>query len=145
MSEPRLDENALRRPDFRGGAPVTLADGQEWILARPAELFVPDDSEAGFAARWNFGDEYAALVRAADEAGRSGSGNAVIRAELALGRYLLLKNYALDAPQVASLIQFSYDPEGDPVHWQLHEDVLAVAFGRVPSPKPEAGGSASPS
>ncbi len=43
----RLDEKALRRPDWREGAKVTLSDSQEWTLPRPRVRWVPRVGETG--------------------------------------------------------------------------------------------------
>jgi hypothetical protein len=134
MGDPdRLDEQARRRPDFRGGVPVTLADGQEWYLPRPRKLFVADDSEAGFRLRWDLGDEYGRLF----EAARSiATFEDMVRAEFALAKYLLRLNYDLDAAALGRLLVFDYADDPDPALERLRAELIEVTSGRAPAPKP---------
>lgn len=144
MSSPKLDEQALRRPEFAGGVAVTLADGQEWSLPRPRVRFVPDESDLGFGVRlaMDDGGAYQSLVTAVYAAEND---PAYIRAELALARHLLLANYDLAPDQIASLLQFSYGDDADATGAAIREAVMGVAFGRTDGPKASAGGSESPS
>lgn len=143
-----LDEQALRRPGFKEGTPVVLADGQAWHLRRPVVRFVPSDSDVGFRACLSLarGDGYDALLTAwqsAAEAARedeSASARAVA-AELALGRAVLTANYDLTTEQLAELLQFGFDPD-DEEAFRIRSEVLAAATGD--DPKPSAGGGGSP-
>jgi hypothetical protein len=145
----KLDEQALRRPDFVPGTPVKLGDGQSWELRRPVVRFVPSANDAGFETRLRLegDDDYEALCRRADAAARAvregGEGASTapyIAAELAMGRAILLGNYDLTPEQVADLLQFSYDP-ADEAGWELRLSVLAVARGEGPKPSGDGGGS----
>lgn len=143
----KLDEQALRRPDFVPGAPVVLADGQTYYLRRPVVRFVPDDThESGFEVRLTLAgeDEFAALMKkreAAFESSEFVSVSEVAGAELRVGRMILLANYDLTPDQVASLLQFGYDAEADPEGSEIRDAVMDVATGR--GKKPEAGTSAA--
>lgn len=129
----RLDEAALRRPDWLGGVPVTLADGQEWTLPRAATYFEPDaDDDAEVRQRWNLGEEYGALVQRLAEAQRPSDH---VRAEIALARWLLTRNYALNRAQLVTLLRFGYGASADDGPRRLREEVMAVALGDAPRPK----------
>ena len=123
----KLDETALRRQEFQPGEPVVLADGQPWQLRRPVLAFVPAETEAGFAVCLDLdGDDgFGDLVTAYDAAD---GGPALLRAELALGRAVLIAQYDLSAAQVARLLRFGYgdNPDGS----RIRDEVLAVATGR---------------
>lgn len=55
---PNLHEPTRRRPDFIGGAPVTLLDGQVWQLARPRVTYDVVATSYGpvLQTRWTLGD-----------------------------------------------------------------------------------------
>lgn len=56
-----LDEEALRRPGFRPGRPVTLADGQDWNLPCPEVVIVPtfeSDGTMGVEYRADLGPDF---------------------------------------------------------------------------------------
>jgi hypothetical protein len=142
----KLDERALRRPDFVPGASVTLADGGEWQLRKPVIRFVPDDGhESGFQVRLTLAGEcrYDDLMRRRDAAfGEAGTANLADLAgvELAIGRLLLLANYDLTPEQVATLLQFGYDEESDPEGTAVRDAVIDVALGRGKKPPPDTAG-----
>ena len=79
----RLDEGNVRRPDFRGGRPIRLADGQEWRLPGPREL-----AHATGRDRDDVVATLSMIAEAEDETER-------LRAELALAIQLLSLNYDL--------------------------------------------------
>jgi hypothetical protein len=138
----RLDEKALRKPGFVEGESVVLADGQAWHIPRPTVWFVPSDSGPGFEVRPDFGPEYQELI---DDLISAPVGFAAISAELAIARFLLLRNYDLTLPQVQSLIRFRYAPGQD--EDEAKAAIIAVAMGGI-APKrtdPSPGGSTSPS
>lgn len=133
-----LDERTKRREDFRGGVAITLADGQEWTLARPRVLFVPSDNEDGFEEEWDLGDNYAAMIDRAQEAE---TGKEIIRAEFALATFLLRINYDLTTEDLRGLLKFGYgDAVPDDIRTMMGS-IRDVIFGRNPSPKPSAVGS----
>ena len=124
----KLDETALRRSAFVPGEPVVLADGQAWQLRRPVLAFVPADTDAGFEVCLDLeGDDgFGTLVAAYDAAD---GGPELLKAELALGRAVLLAQYDLAAADVRRLLRFGYggdNPEGS----RIRDEVVAVATGR---------------
>jgi hypothetical protein len=96
------DEHSLRRPGFRPGTPIRLADGQEWVFPGPGELSAPEGGrtagEPAGAADPAYGGLIDALCEAEDEPDR-------LRAELALGIFLLGCNYALGPGDYQRLLQ----------------------------------------
>jgi hypothetical protein len=140
----KLNEAEKRRPDFRGGRPVVMADGQEWFLARPRVRFVPADNDIGFEVVLSGpGDGYNELIerRVALRADPNATLLDLIPLDLEIGRRLLTANYDLTTAEVARVLQFGYDPE-DREGERILDDVLAVAFGQL-APKPSAGGGDS--
>lgn len=141
-----LNEAELRRPDFRPGTPVVLADGQAWHLRRPLIWFVPDDGNpSGFrmCLEVEQNDDYQGLMDSLREGsdaieteGREGQFK-FIRAELAIGKRLLLANYDLSPEQVAVLMRFGYDKEGNPEGYRIRDEVMAVAEGLGPKQSPD--------
>lgn len=132
----KLNETDLRRPDFVPGTSVTLADGQSWSLRRPARRFLPDDSPEGFRTILVIpgNDRYATALRQREELfGAQGTNEVqvgqLVGIELALGMTILLANYDLTAEQAASLLEFGYDEQADPVGLALRDAVMAVAYG----------------
>ena len=132
-----LDEESLRRPDFVDGEPVVLADGQTWYLRRPVVRFAPAENEAGFQVCLSLAgdDGFGALTEAYE---RVSEGTDLVRAELALGRAVLLANYDLTPAQFGLLLRFGYS-EDDPEGSRLRDDVMAVATGRGKG-RSDAGG-----
>lgn len=132
-----LDEQALRRETFVPGVPVVLADGQEWSLRKPVVRFVPADNEAGFERCLSLdgSDTFEAVAAAYENAEAAGD---VIRGELSLGKAVLLANYDLTPPQVASLLKFGYDDD-DAEGQRLRKDVVGVATG-LGKGRSDAGG-----
>jgi hypothetical protein len=102
--------------------------------------FSPADNDAGFEARLDMEgeDRYGELIAAHEAAD---DGIATVRAELALGRAVLLANYDLTPEQVASLLVYGYE-SSDREGRRLKDEVLDVALGR--GPKPSAGGGDAP-
>lgn len=135
-----LDERALRRPDFRGGVPVRLADGQEWTLPHPLVLFTEDDQEGEIREEWNLGPEYAALVAASQTAD---DGVEVIKTELALFKYLIRLNYDVDQAQLREILKLGYGTACTPEIRQMMDELRGLAFGRVALPKAECDGPVS--
>jgi hypothetical protein len=96
------DEHARRRPAFRPGLDLRLADGQVWSLPLPGPV---DEEEAAFElggseATWD-DPSYKAIVRAGLEAEDEGE---LFRAETALAIHLLHWNYDLDADDFEDLL-----------------------------------------
>lgn len=134
---PPLDEASSRRPDFLGGPAIRLADSQSWSFPRPTSYFTPDDDGVGVRRRWNLGDEYGALF---DRALEADDELAMVAGELALGSFLLRRNYDLTPAQAGSLLRFGYGATADPEAADMRMAVMAVATGREPSPKASSDG-----
>lgn len=129
------DEGALRTPGFRDGVPVVLADGFAWQLPKPLVRFAPDDAhESGFQVRLSLAGDGGAWVEALALHEAAEAGADLVKAELALGRALLLANYALTPGRLAELLQFGYDEDDDPEGCRIRAEVLAVAGGSGPKP-----------
>jgi hypothetical protein len=86
---PEMD---FRRPDFRGGIPVLLADGQEWSFAGPREL-----AEADANRRDDLTELLSEIAQAEDESDR-------LRGELALAIFLFSINYDLPPADYTRLL-----------------------------------------
>ena len=151
-----LEEKARRKPTWKPGRPVVLADGHEWHIPRPVIVLAVDDTESGFTERLagdDPGDRYLELARARRDATTL---HEFITAEVLLGSYLLRWNYDLTPSEVAGLMPFLYDaPEdgdedgqqgpaenGQAAIARIREDVMAVVRGLGPKPPP--GGPGSP-
>lgn len=132
-----LSELEKRRPDYRGGVPVKLADGQLWAFARPEVVFVPADNEDGFDEDWNLGPDYRALIVAAQNAS---DGGGIIKAELALARYLLCLNYDLTTEDLRGLLRFSYGAGANAETLATMKAIREVIFGNSEVPKTSAVG-----
>ncbi len=141
-----LDEQALRRPGFEEGTAVTLADGQDWQLARPRVRLCPAANDQGWKTVLTRpdGGVFAGLMDAYDNLSEEATVGEVARLELGLGKALLTANYELDDEQVGSLIQFAYNAKDDPEGTACREAVMGVIFG-YGAPKPSAVGDDSPS
>jgi hypothetical protein len=130
------DEFELRTPGFRPGVAVVLADGCAWQLPKPMVRFTPDDAhESGFQVRLSLAGDAgnAAWTKALALHEAADAGPDLVRAELALGRALLLANYALTPERLAAVLQFGYDDD-DAEGCRIRAEVLAVAGGLGPKP-----------
>ncbi|RUL84203.1 hypothetical protein [Tautonia sociabilis] len=86
----------MRRPGFRSGLSVILADGQRWTLPLPAEADreeIPAPVEEHIRAILE-------MIREAEDRAE------LLRAELALGIHLLSINYRLGPEQYQELLSF---------------------------------------
>jgi len=132
-----LDEKALRREGFRGGAGVVLADGQEWVIPRPRTLWIADDSEVGARLGYDLGVEYDELARKVEEAVTIGdAAPSVFRA----AKHLLRLNYSLDEAAIIEILRADFSPKrGDEtdaqrIARQLTEVILGADVSDRPSP-----------
>jgi len=113
-----INERSRRLSGFSPGIPVSLADGREWWLPAPGEVI---ESEAPIDP------EYAALVEGiafAEDAVERG------RAELALGIYLLNRNYRLVPGDFQTLLEA---PPGTLQSAKVRAALHAVAEAHLPS------------
>jgi hypothetical protein len=133
----RLDEKALRRPDFAAGVEIVLGDGQVWTFPKPVLTLYPT-AALGFDpddARLSIGPDYDDLV---DQLIASEDGLGEKTALLGLAWQLLLRNYALEPVHARALLFWRIGDLSNAAMWGTIAD---VALGR--SPKPTAGGSAA--
>ena len=128
------NERDCRRPEFAGGTPITLGDGQEWTLPRPRLSLVPEvvEGRVRFAdkMRHGFGPEYDDLVDAFVE---SEEGLPQMNALLALAANLLLANYDLNP---ASLVELLPRRLGDEANTEMWRTIRDLAIGIAPKPTP---------
>jgi hypothetical protein len=130
----KLDEAALRRPDFRAGVAVTLGDGREWTLRHPLFRRTPEVDASGRlafgAGRLALTPRYDELMDELFEPGESGG----LRLDSALGIAveLLLGNYGLAPEALATLLPWEPDNEANMEMWTT---IIGVASGRL-VPKP---------
>ena len=133
-----LDEVSLRRPGYRGGEKILLADGQYWSFPKPMITYAPDDTERGYRVYLELGDGFDALMTRMTT---TKEGGVYIASQLAIARHMLCVNYALTLAQVQGLIRFIYKGDAeDPTR----DAIMAVAQG-LDAPKPPGDGSVSPS
>lgn len=122
------DEMALRRPEFRPGISIRLADGQFWTFPAPSSPERAGEGGASGPGHSQPDSEYDDLIggvlEAEDEVER-------LRAELALAIHLLGKNYDLEPADYGRVLEF---PPGSPALTALQCDfhALAVAHARKP-------------
>ncbi|WP_422928357.1 hypothetical protein [Singulisphaera sp. PoT] len=155
MTEELLREYELRRADFVDGTPVTLADGQQWILRNPLVIFeAHDESDTGWRSSLTLEgrDDYQSLLDRRKEMFASTEDGMVKLAdaasvELPIARALLTANYDLTSAQLNKLLRFIYDdPSGRHPLARLRDDVMGVATGVGPKHSPDGSDSAdSPS
>lgn len=134
-------ESECRRPDFRGGIGVVMADGVEWFVPRPRVLLTLDDTESGITSSFDLGPEYQAL----HESVREGS---ALTGLMKMFAYLLRLNYDLDTTAVQSLVVVS-TPGGNGDEETAETDAQVrflalrdIAMGYEPAPKTFPDGSA---
>jgi hypothetical protein len=154
MSRPtvaRIIEAEKRRPDFQGGAPVTMADGQVWYLAKPRARFLKGKGgERGYEMVVTLNDAFEAAMERVDAAAAFQTSIAnlpedeqrleffahpehdMIGAWLAAAHELLRANYVLSDEELDALVQFGFDAEEDPEGYAIRETVEEVARGQGP-------------
>ena len=105
-----VQERLSRRPAFRDGMQIRLADDQTWTFPAP-----PKASESAEAP---FGTDYRGIIQAImDASDHSEEGFA----ELALAIYLLGCNYCLSPPDYERLLGFaSGSPESTAAQFAFH-------------------------
>ena len=138
----RLDERALRRPDFRDGLAVRLLDGQDWTFPVPFVYFdtSAEDDEA-VVRRWSVGDRYGELLDALKSAQDA---EAVARCEFALIKYLLRLNYDLKPADFAGLVSLSYAGRLPEDFRESMEAVRDAIYGRERPKSPSGDGDETP-
>ena len=132
-----LDEQKLRRPDWKPGVPVKLGDGQVWELRKPRVRWVPvrqpDGAMKTRATAHELGPECDQLV-------------GVIFGDLESERFtfadarfellcrLLTVNYHLTDKDLQELLYLN--EEEDAANKEMWINLGAVAAGRSPKPTP---------
>jgi hypothetical protein len=134
-----LTPEARRKPTI-GGLTVKMADGLNWILARPRVLWVADDTEDECHPTYDLGPDYASLVGRYDEADNRVSQFKMV---VMLAKYLLRLNYDLSNGDFAPLLvlDFAVVPEGgaETDAQQRAREIEELICGRIPAPKALAG------
>lgn len=111
--EPGLDERYCRRPDWIGGRPLRLSDGQDWLMP-PVDFSWVKPGMAPTGRWWgmepwpNPGDDVMRLLWAIDRAYKADA-QAAFKAQFDLARALLLKNYRLSDEDIRELLPFQPD------------------------------------
>lgn len=136
-NEERIDEQSRRRPGWRDGAKIELADGQEWTFPRPRVRYVPSDHERGFEVRSGFGPEYDATIVAYDEAVERGDWPGMVGGQMKIAAFLLRLNYDLTTAELQRLLQFEYGPG---IEDPIRRAIMDVASG-ADAPKASTAGS----
>lgn len=111
------EERFCRRPGFRPGRTIRLADGQFWTFPVPAE-----GERIDFLAS---GSAYEALLKACLEAEDEPDRR---RGELALGIALMDANYFLESSDFTSLLEFE---PGDPSAVSVQECLTGIAWEHI--------------
>ncbi len=112
-----LDLMLKRRPGFRVGTSIQLADGQAWIVPEADQMVEPSRSY----------DALLSAVATADDR------RELLRAELALGIHLITLNYDLTPLILGALLDF---PVGDPALTALQSELHAIAMEHVRAHRP---------
>jgi hypothetical protein len=110
------DELLSRRPEFRPGSQIRLADGQLWTFPAPG-----DGERLGLENE----SEYRGLIRVILESEDTSDWR---MAELALAIHLLQSNYRLDPPELSHLLTF---PSGSSELMQSQRDFEALAVAHI--------------
>jgi len=134
-----IDEKLSRRPDFQGGRPIVLADGQEWSFPCPTIEFAPRrqaDGSVKVTLSTAYGAEFDRLVDAVS--GEKTMGEEA-QALFSLAIDLLDRNYALSPDQLFVLLRYPQD--GMWSETALGQ-IFDVAVGRGPKPTPAGSSSA---
>jgi hypothetical protein len=138
----RLDEEALRRPEFVRGVPIRLADGQDWQFPKPTiDLFpvVGQGGQVAVGGAPTFDVQYDELVEAFFRARALGPAEQ-LQALFALGVDLLARNYDLRPEDYRRLLRFHAGHEAYEAMWQ---GILDVALGAAPKASPVGAGPSS--
>jgi hypothetical protein len=141
-----LNEKDCRKPEFVGGIPIRLADGNEWWFAEPRVRFRPADTEMGFEEfLWNNDNgefhrlaikhEDLLLHDPEDMADRT---DEWISCEIKMARMMLERNYDLSLEQLQQILHLNYDQKNDPVATGIRAAIIGILSGDTP--KTSAGG-----
>ena len=140
----KLIEQYRRRdgfaPDERTSTPVTLADGQVWHLGRPWLELVPifrDGKPVDHARVLTCGDELDFLL---ELIARAKPGPAQILAVMAVGAFLLRRNYDLEDDELNRLFVF----RGDDDSQAMLRAIISTATGGLDALFGQRGATSDP-
>lgn len=142
MIPDKLDEVALRRPEFQPGVAITLSDGQDWQFPRPvlSDFYPAFDADGKLALTpgFSFGPGYDTLVDAYVQGDSVGDEHLAL---VMLALELLRRNYVIEVFHLRYLLRLKRPDAPDAeANQQMWADIAAVALGRDTGPKPTAGG-----
>lgn len=122
IPEPRARKEEI---DLAHSAPVTMADGQKWWLPKPWCVIRPSFADGKMVApdKLTYGHELDPMIRRIRE---EEDPFARIYATMALGAFLLERNYDLNNAEIESLVE--YHP-GDPASQEMLKGILDLAEG----------------
>lgn len=131
---------SLRRPDFKGGRSIKLADGQEWTIPVPEKFYRFAATSLGFTQFHKINGQLSPEFDAvwdAYEKSLDGVDLDFIRGSFQLMRFMLGLNYDLTDDQASELLEVTFSPDkNDPIR----EAFLAAARAiEVPKEVTDAG------
>ena len=129
-----LDEKALRKPDFKEGVLVKMADGQEWMLPKPRIRFTPKitDGQVEVGGGPSFGpefDEKMDILFGVTEAEPTER----LRLKFEVAVRLIMVNYDLKPADLAELIVLEPGDAASEERWDALTDAM---MGIAPKPSP---------
>jgi hypothetical protein len=139
-----LDEKTLRKPGFRDGPQVKLADSQEWTFPRPRFRIFPVDDPNGQVVpgyRPTYGGAFDRMLEVFFGAADCTTGELFEMRFKAAGE-LLRRNYELSTADLATLLFYEEDAPESEARWK---DIDSILVGSSPAKKPSPDGSATPS
>lgn len=134
-----LNETELRRPDFREGCPVVLADGQVWSVPQPVVRWLPGRSKAGFRTVVSINEQTSDYDELLTQWEDSTNSRGRINAIFGMAAKLLRANYDLTDDQIDEILVFGATPDIDPEPARIFEEMSNIALGN--GPKPSAAGT----
>lgn len=136
----KLDEAALRRPDFIGGNPILLCDNQEWYFPRPCLEMTPMFGEGDrffVGVSTTLGTAFDDLVVSLDgnpETGEESIGFGYIDAMMRVAVWMLRRNYTLSNQDLSTLLKLRTEDDENDAMWK---SIMCTAKG-VSEKKPGA-------
>lgn len=137
----RLDEPSLRRPAFRDGYRIELADGQAWTFPAPQLRFFPAraaDGRVSIASLYAYDDRYLELREELVAVDRDDAWNAM-RLQVEIAGTQLLANYDLSSRDLARLLPVIPDSAENDALWDRLVPVILAQ-----EPRTFRDGSAAP-
>ena len=143
-ASPVLDEAALRRPTFRGGEPVILADGQTYFFPKPNVDLRPRFSAGRISSTipaTDLGPDFNDALMAIDEPTEEQAASPYLDRMFQVAAAGLLVNYKLTDDDLTRLLVYRHQDE---LNVELWNAILGTARG-IYSPKPSSATSESDS